>query len=120
MHTLEWPELAGCGCSGHRNRRHIADGQAADVNVAYGASISDSRRIFCWHKGSFLLCVVCDSKRYIARIQLLPAVEYQVIHTHGPSPGPPPATRFKEANRESAESIRLNAYVTSSTCKIMS
>jgi hypothetical protein len=33
--------MAGCGCSEHLNRRHIADGQAADVNVGCGASISD-------------------------------------------------------------------------------
>ena len=30
-----------CGCSDHRNRRPIADGQAAGFNVGYGASISD-------------------------------------------------------------------------------
>jgi hypothetical protein len=38
----ERQQMAGCGCSNHRNRRHIADTQPADVNVGYGASISDS------------------------------------------------------------------------------
>jgi MerR family regulatory protein len=64
--------------------------------------------VFRRHKENVFLCVVRDSKKYLARIQLLPAVEHLVIHTHRPSPGPPPATRLKEANRESGESIRRN------------
>lgn len=32
------PLLAVRGCSNHRNRRHIADIQPADVNVGYGVS----------------------------------------------------------------------------------
>ncbi|EKD96771.1 MAG: hypothetical protein ACD_23C01275G0001 [uncultured bacterium] len=58
-----------------------------------------SRRIFRRHKRTVLLCVVRDSNKYLACIQLLPAVEHLVIHTHCPSPGPPPATRLKEAIR---------------------
>jgi hypothetical protein len=35
--------LVGSGCRSHRNRRHIAYGQVAHLNVGYGASISDRR-----------------------------------------------------------------------------
>lgn len=35
---------AGCGCSNQGIRRHIADGQAADFNVGYGARILNGCR----------------------------------------------------------------------------
>ena len=35
-------QLLGCWSAIDRNRRHIADGQDADVNVGYGANILDS------------------------------------------------------------------------------
>lgn len=43
--------LAGRGCSNHRNRRHIADTQPADVNVGFGASSLNS----CMSGASFEL-----------------------------------------------------------------
>lgn len=36
--------LAGCGCSNQGNRRHTADGQAADFNAWYGARILNGCR----------------------------------------------------------------------------
>jgi hypothetical protein len=40
--TTAKPLLTGCGCRNHQNQRHIADTQPADVNVGYGAIITDS------------------------------------------------------------------------------
>ena len=39
----EHPLLVGCRCCGHRNLRHVADGQVAGSNVGNGASISGGR-----------------------------------------------------------------------------
>lgn len=38
---FEWPLVVVCEYSDHQNRSPTADGQAADVNVGFGASISD-------------------------------------------------------------------------------
>ena len=76
--TGERLPLADCRCCGHRNGRHIADGQVAGSNVGDGASSSGGRLALLSLEGSFSSVVVRSCKWQINAF--VPMVRHPMRH----------------------------------------
>lgn len=72
--------MAGCGCSNHRNRRHIADTQLTNVTVGYGATNSEcATAAFRSEADVYCAAGAVNNDRQLLGVQFLRACPLAVI-----------------------------------------